>query len=290
MELLRLPGLALAAFTIFSVAPLAHAADSDWQKTYSVSAKPSLTFTTGDASTEVRSCGDCHEIRVRVEWNDRRSSDYTITEFQSADHVEFELREKHSFSVHVTMGNRHEPHVTVETPATIDLEGRTSDGGLKVYGLQGNVRLKTSDGSLDVADVGGALHLVSSDGSIRVHNASGTLESRSSDGQVHIDGKFTGVDVHTSDGGLELTLADGSQLSSASRIESSDGSVNVHLPRNLAADLEIRSGDGHINCKLPIVMDGYNSKGDSGHSIRGRLNGGGVPLSIHTQDGNAVID
>jgi DUF4097 and DUF4098 domain-containing protein YvlB len=161
---------------------------------------------------------------------------------------------------------------------------------LKVYGLQGTLRLKTSDGSMDLSDVAGGLHLVSSDGSIQVHNASGTLESRSSDGKVRIDGKFSGVDVHTSDGGLDLTLAEGSQLTSSSRLESSDGNVTVHLPRNLAADLDVRSGDGHIDCKLPIVMDGYDSKSDSGHSVRGRLNGGGVPLVIHTQDGNAVID
>ena len=178
----------------------------------------------------------------------------------------------------------------METPSTIDLEGRTADGGMKVYGLMGELRLRTSDGSMDVSDITGGLHLVSSDGSIRVHNVTGTLESRSSDGKVHIDGTFTGVDVHTSDGGLDLTLAEGSHLTSSSRVESSDGSVSVHLPKNLAADLEVRSRDGHIECKLPIVMDGYNSKSDSGHSIRGRLNGGGVPLAIHTSDGNAVID
>jgi hypothetical protein len=28
---------------------------------------------------------------------------------------------------------------------------------------------------------------------------------------------------------------------------------------------------------------------DSSHSIRGRLNGGGMPLSIHTSDGNVRI-
>jgi len=290
MASLRRFEFALAAIAVFAVAPFAQAADADWQKSYHISAKPSLTFASGDASADIVSCGDCHEIRVRVEWNDRHASDYNITEFQSGDHVNFELREKHGFAFHVTIGNRHEPHVTVETPATLDLDARTSDGGLKVNGLQGDLQLHTSDGSMNVSDVSGALHLVSSDGSIHVHNASGSLESRSSDGTVHIDGRFTGVQVRTSDGGLELTLAEGSHLTSSSRVESSDGNVTVHVPRNLAADLEIRSGDGHIDCKLPLVMEGYDSKSDSGHSIRGRLNGGGVPLAIHTHDGNATID
>lgn len=290
MESLRLSGFALAAIAVFAVAPSAHASDTDWQKTYHVSAKGSLTFASGDASAEVSSCGDCHEIRVRVEWNDRRASDYTIAESQAGDHVNFELREKHGFAFHVTIGTRHEPHVTVETPSELDLDARTADGGLKVNGIKGVLQLHTSDGSMDVSDVSGSLHLVSSDGSIRVHNASGSLESRSSDGKVRIEGRFSGVQVHTSDGGLELTLAEGSLLTSSSRVESSDGPVTVHLPRNMAADLEIRSSDGHVDCKLPLVMNGFDSRIDSGHSIRGRLNGGGVPLVIHTHDGNATID
>jgi DUF4097 and DUF4098 domain-containing protein YvlB len=287
MESVRLPGIALVAFAVITVAPIAHA-DTDWQKTYPVSGKPSITTTTGDASTEVRSCGDCREIRIRVEWNDRHSSDYNVTEFQSGGHVNFELHEKHGIGFHITIGNRHEPHVTIETPATVDVEARTADGSLKISGLNGDLQLHTSDGSLDVSDVSGALHLVSSDGSIRIHNASGTLESRSSDGHVRIEGRFSGVQVHTSDGGLELTLAEGSQLTTASRVESSDGSVAIHVPRNLAADVELHAGDGHVQCNLPLVMESYNSK-DS-HGIRGKLNGGGVPLTIHTHDGNATID
>lgn len=282
------PAVLSFAAVAFLVASTSARADTDWQKTYPISGKPSLTFTTGDSSAEVHSCGDCEEIRIRVQWNDRRASDYTISEFQSGGHVNFELKEKMGLGFHVTFGNRHEPHVTFETPATLELEARTGDGSLKVYGVQGDLQLRTSDGSLDVADVGGALRITASDGSIHVHNATGTLESHSSDGSVHIDGKFSGIQVRTSDGSLELSLADGSQLTTASSIEASDGRVTIRLPRSLAADLEVHTGDGHIDCDLPLVMNGYNSRG-SGHEIRGRLNAGGVPLTIHTHDGNVTI-
>jgi DUF4097 and DUF4098 domain-containing protein YvlB len=156
-----------------------------------------------------------------------------------------------------------------------------------VYGVNGTIALHTSDGAVDVSDVSGAVRLVASDGSIRLHNVSGTLESRSSDGHVSIDGKLSGVQVHTSDGGLELTLAEGSQLTMSSRIEASDGSVRIRLPRTLAADLDIHTGDGHIDCQLPLTMSGYNSGG--GHNVRGRLNAGGTPLTIHTSDGSVTI-
>jgi hypothetical protein len=263
--------------------PPAFAAE-DWQKSYPVSGKPSLTIGTGDASTEVQPCAACRDVRIRVQWNDRRPEDYTITESQSGDHVNFELKEKQHF--HVSIGNRREPRVLVEAPKELDLEARTSDGGLKVYGLEGTVSLHTSDGGVEVADVSGAIRLVASDGSIRMHNLTGTLESRSSDGNVTIDGKLSGIQIHTSDGSLDLTLAEGSQLKTASRVETSDGNVKIHLPTTLAADIDLHTGDGHIDCQLPLTMKGYNS---GGHNISGKLNAGGTPLTIHTRDGNVTV-
>src|SRR5215831_18607672 len=184
MKALRLFAICVFSFT-FTLIP-AFAAE-DWEKAYPVSGKPSLTIGTGDASTEVQPCAACRELRVRVQWNDRRTEDYNVTESQSGDHVNFELKEKQRF--HVSIGNRHEPRVLVEAPKEMDLEAHTSDGGLKVYGIEGTVSLHTSDGGVEVADVSGAIRLVASDGSIRMHNLTGTLESRSSDGNVAIDGK-----------------------------------------------------------------------------------------------------
>ena len=276
-----IPGLALIVFSAASAV-----AESDWQKSYPVPEKPSLTVSTGDSSLDVHSCAGCREIKIRVQWNDRHPGDYTLSEFQAAGHVNFDLKEKQRMGFQVTMGRRG-PQVVVETPAELLLEARTADGGLKVYGVNGAIALHTSDGSVDVSDVSGSVRLVASDGSIRMHNITGTLESRSSDGSVRIDGKLTGVQVHTSDGALELTLAEGSQLSTSSRIEASDGNVKIRLPRSLAVDVDIHTGDGHIDCQLPLTMSGYNSGG--GHNVRGRLNAGGTPLTIHTGDGSVTI-
>ena len=289
MHMPRSTAAALCTFALFSFASSLRAADTDWQKTYPVSARPSLTVSSGDSSTEIRSCGACREIRIRVEWRDRRASEYNLEQSQSGDHVQFALYEKQRIGFHMNFGNHREPHITIDTPTSLDLEARAGDGSLSVSGVQGTLQLRTSDGSLDASDVSGALHVTASDGSIRIHNASGTLESHSSDGSVHIDGRFSGVQIKTSDGSLDFALAEGSKLITASWIQASDGSVAIHVPRTLAADLEIHTGDGHIDCKLPLTMEGYNSSGDSHHNLRGRLNGGGVPLSIHTQDGSVTI-
>jgi DUF4097 and DUF4098 domain-containing protein YvlB len=288
MRVLRLVPFCFPALALMAGA-LASAQAGNWQKSYPVSGKASLTISTGDASVELHSCGDCRAVRIHLEWRDRKPSDYTLTEFQSGDHVNFDLKEKAHLGIHFTMGNLHEPRLTVDTPTALDLDARTSDGALKVSGLQGTLELHTSDGAVDIEDVGGAVRLMASDGSIKIHHVTGTLESRSSDGQATVEGKFTALQVRTSDGNLDLTIADGSQLNTASRIESSDGRVTVRLPRAMAVDLDVHTSDGQIDCGLPLTMEGYNSAHSSGHNLRGHLNGGGVPLAVHTSDGNVTI-
>lgn len=285
----RLSAITLSTLALLSMASVAHA--GDWQKSYTLSpsSKPSIWLHVGDVSTTVRSCDDCRSVRITVEWRDRRPSDYTLSESQTGNHVNFELRERAAWGVHFNIGGHNGARVTVETPSAVDLDARSGDGSLSVSGLQGFLQVHTGDGSLDISDSGGALHIIASDGSVRVHNAFGTVDSRSSDGSTHIDGNFSGVQVKTGDGSLDFTFAEGSKLTMASRIDSSDGSVRVRLPRSLAADLEVHTGDGRIDCQVPLTTQGYNSRRDSRHELRGRLNGGGVPLVIHAQDAGVTI-
>jgi hypothetical protein len=127
---------------------------------------------------------------------------------------------------------------------------RTSDGSMSACGLEGNLQVHSGDGRVTLDDVRGSLKLTSSDGDITIHNAVGTLEARASDGHMRIDGKFSAVQLHTSDGNQDFALAQGSQLSAASQIESSDGRVMIRVPQDLKADLDVSTSDGHVDCGL----------------------------------------
>lgn len=260
----------------------------DWQKTYTVSGRPTLNLQTSDAGLEVHSCGSCREIRIAVDLRNRKLSDFNLTENQSGDSVSFELKEKVRMGFHMTFHDS-SVHVIVETPTELGLDARTSDGNVEVHGLNGDLRLHSSDGNVDLHDVQGALRLTSGDGNLTIHNASGTLEGRTSDGRIVVDGRFSGVQLHSSDGSLDFSLAEGSQLTAASRIDTSDGRVTVHVPKNLAADLDVHTSDGKIDCSLPVTMDHYDSGGGDGHRLQGKLNGGGTALTISSSDGNVVI-
>jgi hypothetical protein len=285
--------IALAAVSLAALSALpvfAQDADHAWSKNYSLTGKPTLNLETGDAGVEISSCGSCREIRIRVQTEGAKLGDYRLEESQSGDQVHFLFKEKPQIGVHFHVTLHRTAKVTVETPENLALETRTSDGSLHLAGLNGELGLTTSDGNVTADHIAGKLHIKSSDGHVNITNSTGTIEARTSDGSLTVDGVFNALTLHTSDGRLDLSLRDGSKLSEASSIQASDGPVTVKVPQGFAADLDIHTSDGYVDCSLPITMDHYQSKGGDGHNLHGRLNGGGAPLTIHTSDGNVKIE
>jgi hypothetical protein len=281
---------ALAGLAILSsLTALAQDSDHSWSKTYPVSGRPTLTFETSDASVEFRPCGDCHEIRIHVEAEGRKLSDYRLEEGQSGDQVHFFFKELPHIGVHIVW-HREQTRVTVESPAQLTLQARTSDGNVTLSGLQGDLSLTTGDGDVALDHVSGNLRIKSGDGRVKVTDAEGSIDAHTSDGNLSVDGLFHALALHTSDGTLELNLREGTKLAGASTIQSSDGSVTIRVPPSFAADLKVHTSDGHVDCALPLVMDHYQSGGGEGHELHGKLNGGGTPLTINTSDGNVKIE
>jgi hypothetical protein len=276
--------LATALVCLATTLAPAQDADHDWQKQYTLTGQPTLTLETSDAALDIHSCGSCKTIHIQVH-SDQKLSDLRLEEHQDGDHVYFLLKDKPHTGFHITWSVSSKTRVTVEAPGKLDLDARTGDGSVDARDLTGNLQLHSGDGNVTLGHVHGALHLTASDGNIDIHDATGTLEARASDGRMKIDGQFTAVQLHTSDGNLDFNLSPGSQLASASRIESSDGQVSIHVPHDLSADLDVSTSDGKVDCSLPLTLDHYNS----GQHLHGRLNAGGVPLTIHTSDGNVTI-
>jgi hypothetical protein len=262
--------------------------DTTWDKSYAVSGQPSLFLSTGDSHLNIHACSGCQTVRIHVTAENASLSRYTLEEDQSGNTVHFSLKEKLQMGMHINW-HPSSVRVDVETPANLTLDARCADGNLTAAGLHGDLTIHTSDGSQELTGLSGNLKLHSSDGHLRVRNASGALEARSSDGNQDIAGSFTSLQLHSSDGSITIELAEGSHLSADSRIESSDGSVTLRLPKSFPAELAVSTSDGSIQSTLPLVVDGYNSKGNSGHNIRGKFNGGGSLLTIHTSDGSVHL-
>jgi Putative adhesin len=286
---MKIIALNLTLSTLLLSAGVAAAqSDTTWDKNYPVTGQPSLFLSTGDSHLNVHACTSCQSVHIHVTAENTTLSRYTLEEDQTGNTIHFSLKEKPHMGVRVNWHSSH-MNVDVETPANLTLDARSADGNLTATDLHGDITIHTSDGGQELTGLSGNLKLHSSDGHLRVRNASGTLEARSSDGNQDIAGSFTSLQLHTSDGSITLELAEGSHLSSDSRIESSDGSVTLKLPKSFPAELAVSTSDGSIQSTLPLVVDGYNSKGNSGHNIRGKFNGGGSLLTIHTSDGSVHL-
>ena len=243
---------------------------AQWTKTYNVAGRPELRVETNDGSITLHTW-DQKRIEAVVTtkgWN-IGAGEVQIHERQTGDRIEFEARVP---PLHVDFLNfeSRSLHIDLHVPRDTRTDLRSGDGSVEVSGLQGDIRISTGDGSIRAAGVDGA------------------LDARTGDGSVHADGRFESLNVHTGDGSVEVNAAQGSHVASAWRIETGDGSVNVRLPGQLSADLDVRTGDGSLNVDLPLAMKTANT-GEDRKELHGKLNGGGQPLYVRTGDGGIHI-
>lgn len=255
--------LALSVATALSTAALA----DDWSKTFKVSGRPELRVNTNDGSVTVRTW-DRKEIEARVttvHW--RIPSDVQVIEHQTGDHVDLEVRmPHHSFSLN--FGQRSGIQVELHVPRELQSDIRTGDGSIIVENLKGETRLSTGDGRIEATSLDGA------------------LDAQTGDGRITIRGRFDLLKLHTGDGSIEAEINNGSRMTSEWSIRTGDGHVTLRLPATLSADLDVHTGDGHIQSDLPVAVSGSRNE----HELRGKLNAGGPPFIVRTNDGSIRLE
>lgn len=236
----------------------------EWTKTYSLTGKPDLRISTSDASIHVTT-SDRNSVQARVTTEGYKIGEggLRIVEQQTGNTVNIEVKFPHetifSFGYH-----HRKVEITIEMPKEGNATVRTSDGGISLSGLKGDMDLNTSDGSVEVDGV---------DGALRAHT---------SDGRIVASGRFDSLSLNTSDGRIEATALGGSRLNGTWDLHTSDGSVVLRVPPTLSANVELRTGDGRIDFDVPITTQGAIGR----NRISGKLNGGGNLITIRTSDGS----
>jgi DUF4097 and DUF4098 domain-containing protein YvlB len=256
--------LILSGF-VFSLASLPARAD-DWSKTYTLTGHPDLRVETSDANIHV-STWDQNTIEAKVSTTHYKIGDdgIRIEEHQTGDVVEIEVRYPHH-GVGINWGNStsHRVEINIQMPR------------------EGRVDLHTGDGKIDLANFKGEMQLRSGDGSQEIDSVDGKLHATTGDGHIRASGRFDELALHTGDGRVEARASAGSALSTGWRLESGDGTVTLEVPETLAADVDLHTGDGHIDLDMPVTTVGKIRENE----VRGKLNGGGNLLVIHTGDGS----
>src|SRR3954447_1998116 len=250
---------------LFLLFALSQARADQWNKHWSVGPNPELRVRAGDAAVIVRTTtsNGIDATLTTQGWVIGRNG-IQVIEHQVGNNIDIEVRvpSRNGFN----FGQR-SIHLEIRVPPEVISDIHTGDGSISLFGLHGSLRADTGDGSIQAQDL------------------DGRLEARTGDGSMHITGRFDDLQLHTHDGSVELNVRPGSHLRTGWRIETGDGSIHARLPRDLAADLELRTGDGGIGVDLPTSSPMSKTAGET----RGKLNGGGPPLVLRTGDGSINI-
>lgn len=254
--------LILSGF-VCSLAALPARAD-DWSKTYTLTGKPDLRVETSDANIHV-STWDQNTIEAKVTTTRYKIGEggIRIEEHQSGDTVEIEVRYPHPHGLTIDWG-QHRVEVDIHMPREGRMDLHTGDGKIEIGNFKGEMQLRSGDGSQEIDSVDGKLH------------------ATTGDGHIHANGRFDELELKTGDGRVDARAASGSALATGWRLESGDGTVTLEVPENLAADVDLHTGDGHIDLDMPVTTAGKIRENE----VRGKLNGGGNLLVIHTGDGS----
>jgi nitrogen regulatory protein PII len=185
----------------------------------------------------------------------------------------------------VTLGGGVRTDVTLRVPPrAIELDIRTEDGRVEIEGVSGALVAETGDGRIRVADVDGIVKLRTHDGSITGVNLTGDFDVLSGDGRIRLDGNFGQLRVVTADGSVRVSVRDKTTISNDWSIRTSDGSIELTLPKSLDAKLDATTGDGRIINNLSR-FEGTERRS----RVKGTLGSGGPLILLVTMDGRISL-
>jgi DUF4097 and DUF4098 domain-containing protein YvlB len=244
------------------------AAAEEWSKTYTIGAKPDLRVETSDANIQVDGWDQNRiEAHVSAHGDSIGENGVRIVEHQTGDAVEIEVHIPHHYGI-AWNGRNHRVDIEVHMPR------------------EGRVRLHTGDGRIRLDNFKGEADVESGDGGIEATSIDGALRAHTGDGHIRASGRFDELDAKSGDGHIEIRVNEGSTLARDWSVHTGDGSVTLNLPQSLAADVDLHTGDGHIDLEVPVTVEGKLDR----NNVRGKLNGGGKLLLVHTGDGSIRIE
>jgi hypothetical protein len=194
------------------------------------------------------------------------------------------------FTIHVP--KKTELASIVSSNGAIRVEGvegnahlRTSNGGVHASRLTGTLEVQTSNGTVEVSDITGDTTLRSSNGTIRADVRKGRFGATTSNGSItaHLMGTdSTPVRLDSNNGHIELTMDAPREV----RASTSNSSITVRLPADAGASVSAHTSNSSITCDFDVSVHGGEI---SKHRLEGVIGKGGPLLDLGTSNGSIKI-
>ncbi|HEX7077510.1 MAG TPA: DUF4097 family beta strand repeat-containing protein [Candidatus Eisenbacteria bacterium] len=157
-------------------------------------------------------------------------------------------------------------HYYLQVPKQSSLNLRTSNGEIRIRGALGTVNALTVNGDVELTGAAGPADVRTTNGEVRLTGISGSAIARTTNGGVTAD---------------VASLPKGGVVN----LQTTNGDVDVRLPKDVAATVEATTTNGKVNLDFPVVSQGRLTT----KSIRGTIGGGGARVSLQTTNGNVDL-
>lgn len=228
-------------------------AQDEWTRSYPVTASGRLELININGKITAEA-SDGAAIEIKAERKAKAGSDdaarevlgkLEMREEVGADRVRVEVRAPRFSGM-----SGHEITWTVKVPRGVAVDLRTTNGGVRMVGLKGDIRARSTNGGISAVGL-----------------------------------QATGLDAAVTNGGVDIELA--SAVSEGTfDIEAVNGGVSLSLPADSKADILGKCVNGGISVvDLPVEVQGEQSR----RRLDGKLNGGGARISLETVNGGVKI-
>lgn len=154
-----------------------------------------------------------------------------------------------------------------------EIDLTTSGGSIEAIDCNGNLTLKTSGGSIRLSRLEGKTIASTSGGSVKAHEMKGELSAKTSGGSMELRDLACSVDAHTSGGSMDVSVT---ELGQYLKVSSSGGNIRLEMPGEKGIDLDLRAQRLNVD-----RLTNFSGSQDE-HKITGTMNGGGIPVEVHT--------
>jgi DUF4097 and DUF4098 domain-containing protein YvlB len=302
--------------------PAAASAEGSFQRTLTVTGPANVDLMTGSGSIHVRTGGSGQvEINAHIKVTNWFGGDgeQKVQEIQKNFPIQQsgnDIRIGHSDDSELF----HNVSISYElvVPAETQLRSHSGSGSQSIEGLQREIEIETGSGGLKISDIGNRVRAETGSGDVEIDRVNGNVRARTGSGSIHatdIGGGFEGhtgsghitlgqsapgaVRVETGSGGMELRGVKGSLEATAGSgritaegdptgswtVHSGSGGIHLKLGSGTAFDLDAHTSSGSISVSQPVTVQGTMGK----RELRGKVNGGGVPVEVETGSGDIEI-
>jgi hypothetical protein len=157
-----------------------------------------------------------------------------------------------------------------------DVDLSTSGGSIEAGNCDGNIRLETSGGSLHLQHLKGVIRAGTSGGSAEGNDISGELTIQTSGSSIRLTDLTCSLDASTSGSDIEVTMA---SLGKYIKISNSGGDIDLTMPQGQGVNLDLEGRKIRTS-----ALANFSGSQDKEH-MRGKLNGGGVPVTLDAGGG-----